>query len=182
MTCFHTTTVLLLLVAAPLTASAATVYQCEDASGQRTFQDRCPPGTKVVMESRYGRPEPAAAGGAQDAAIGPVTLYVVPDCESCEEVREFLQLREVEFEEVNVADDVEMQNRLKKVSGQLRVPTTVIGGRAVIGYNRGELAAALTGGDETGTAESPDDSDAEEGFEEEAEEPEALEEFLEDEA
>ena len=154
---------LCLLLAAPFAANAVTVYQCENESGERTFQDRCPPGTTPVMETRYGAPAPAAsAAAAEPGEAEPALLYVVPNCDSCEQVREFLQFRNVTFTEVDVADNVEMQEQLKQQAGQLRVPAIVIGGRAVVGYDRSALNAALAGAGYAVGGEAPAEAGAEE--------------------
>jgi glutaredoxin len=130
----------LLLFAAP--AAAVDVFLCEDAQGSKSFHDRCPPGTKPVDHRSY-----RAAGGSDPGTTRqPVTLYMVPNCDSCDQVREFLAVRNIRPVEKNVATNAALQEELKQRAGDLRVPVTVIGDRVVGGYNRGELLDALAAG------------------------------------
>lgn len=124
------------------TARAVAVYECEDANGNRTFQDRCPPGTKQV-EKKDIHVGTGSTGKSAASSIGPLTLYVVPDCDSCEQVKEFLAVRHLSVVEKNVNDNVDLQNELKEKAGDLRVPTLLVGDQVITGYNRTSLLAAL---------------------------------------
>jgi glutaredoxin len=106
-----------------------------------TYQDRCPPGTTSVSEKDY---RVKGGDGAAASPSGPLTLYVVPDCDSCKQVEEFLALRGISVEQKNVNDDIELQNELKEVAGDLRVPVLVVNDDVIVGYNRGELISALS--------------------------------------
>jgi len=120
---------------------AVTVVECEDADGNRTFQDRCPPGSTEVASKRIATG--TGGGGEGGPAIGPLTLYVVPNCDSCTQVKEFLSVRRLSVTEKNVNDDIALQNELKEKAGDLRVPTLLVGDSVISGYNRAELLAAL---------------------------------------
>ena len=130
----------LFLCAGPV--RAVQVYECEDANGNRTFQDRCPPGTTQV-EKKDIHTGTGTAGNEAASKIGTMTLYVVPNCDSCEQVKEFLAVRHLSVEEKNVNDNVDLQNELKEKAGDLRVPTLLIGDQVITGYNRTSLLAAL---------------------------------------
>lgn len=121
-------------------AWAVQVVQCEDDSGNRTFESACPPGTKQVGEKNYGTNAPATAESQAELSA---VLYVIPDCDVCTQVREYLTFRQVSVSEKNVRDDVTLQNELKERAGHLRVPVTIIGDTVVTGYKREELAGAL---------------------------------------
>ncbi len=133
-------TAILLLVAGP--ATAVTVYQCEDENGSRTFESACPPGTTPVGERDYGS---AAALAVEEESEAPpeITLYVVPECEACTQIREFLDLREIPYSTRDVSNDAVLQLELRKRAGELRAPTVLVGEKAVVGYNRTALIAAL---------------------------------------
>lgn len=119
---------------------AVTVMECEDDLGNRTYQDRCPPGTTPVDQKRY-----AVSTSADEGAVNlSATLYMVPDCDSCDQVREFLQIRNIPITEINVSDDFNLQEELKeKTGGDLRVPVLLLGEKVLSGYNRTELLQAL---------------------------------------
>jgi glutaredoxin len=134
----------LAVVAGPV--GAVTVYQCEDSQGNRTFESACPPGTTEVQQKDYVSPgEPTAAaedlGPAPD--LPPVTVYQVPDCESCAQMREFLEFREIPYTTKDVKDNLDLQVELKTRSGDLRAPTALVGDQAIVGFNRTALLAAL---------------------------------------
>jgi glutaredoxin len=131
---------LVALAAAP--AWAADVFQCEDDKGNRTFESHCPPGTKPVDQRSYS----ADGGPAPESARATVTVYLVPNCDSCDQVKEFLSVRNIRPIEKNVADDIKLQEELKSRAGDLRVPVTIIGDRVINGYNRSEMLAALESG------------------------------------
>ena len=123
-------------------ASAVTVFECEDDKGNRTFESACPPGTTKVQQKDY-----AANGGdgAEETSgeLPEVTLYLVPECETCIQTRDFLTARDIPYTTKDVKSDFALQEELKKRSGELRAPTVLIGEKAVVGFNRAGLIAAL---------------------------------------
>ena len=116
------------------------VYECEDAEGNRSFHDRCPPNTTQLAEKQYS--VKAGAPGKTDLAV--LTLYVVPDCDTCQQVREFLSVRSIAFNEKDVNENIELQTELKEKAGNLKVPALVIGEQVVTGYERNQLISVLT--------------------------------------
>lgn len=129
------------LVALP--ALAVTVSQCEDDKGNRSYAEFCPPGTKRVNEKEYATSTKFEQAEKKKLEV---VLYSVPGCELCTQMREFLTVRQVPFTEKNVNDDADLQNELKKKAGTLKVPTLIVGDKAIVGYNRGAAAAALVEG------------------------------------
>lgn len=125
-----------------LQASAVSVYECEDEEGNRTFQERCPPGTTPIQEKKFLTGEKEKATSTVDINA---TLYSVTECDSCQEIREFLTFRGISFTDKNVSDNLELQNELKDVAGELKVPVLVVGDTIVKGYNRTEILNALKG-------------------------------------
>jgi glutaredoxin len=121
--------------------AAVKVVECEDEEGNRSFQSACPPGSTVVDEKRILTGE-HTADKAVSADVS-ATLYSIPECDSCDGVREFLQNRGIAITEKSVNEDIENQNELSELTGTLKVPATVIGEKVVTGYNRSELMAAL---------------------------------------
>jgi len=121
-------------------AHAVSILQCEDARGNKTFQDRCPPGTKQVGQKDYNITAPAVSSTSK----GPLTLYLIPGCDTCDQLKEFLSIRQLQFTEKNVADDINLQNELKDKAGELQVPVLVVGDKVLSGYNRTALLQTLT--------------------------------------
>ncbi|MGR8920395.1 MAG: glutaredoxin family protein [Gammaproteobacteria bacterium] len=125
-------------------AAAVTVVECVDAEGNSSFRDTCPPGT-----TKKGEKQLRGLGGtkemsiAQVAASNPVTVYVVPECDACDLVRNSLSSREIPFKEVDVQDNAELQQELKSIAGGLTVPAIVVGDDVLTGYSRDAIDGAL---------------------------------------
>ena len=141
MKCARPIAFILFLVAYCSTAAAVEIYRCKDSQGSITFQDRCPPGSTPVGEKNYST---ATGTAAPVQPSGPLTLYVVPDCDSCKQVEEFLKVRGISVAEKNVDKNIDLQNELKKVAGELRVPVLVVKDKPIVGYNRQALLKALS--------------------------------------
>ncbi|MCS3902992.1 glutaredoxin [Methylohalomonas lacus] len=132
----------LLAVTGP--AVAATIVQCEDADGNRTFEASCPPGTtQVEKKSYYTGPKDTAPDLETLKAERPVVLYRVPTCEACDAVSNYLDNRGTPYSEKNVSDDAELQEELLSISGELSVPVVTVGEEMVAGYNRPMLSDKL---------------------------------------
>ena len=126
-------------------STAVTVVQCEDAEGNRTYQESCPPGTSVVEKKQiYTGPKQTGPDMEALKANKPVTLYRVETCEACDMVSDYLQERGVPFSLKNANDDVEVQKELREKTGELSVPVVTIGDDAVVtGYNKSGLKEKL---------------------------------------
>ncbi len=129
------TTVFLSLMA--IQGWAVIVYECEDDQGTRTFESYCPPGTTPIHEIIYQTKVP------DESVEIVVTFYSIPECAACDEVRELLQLQGVSVTEKNVNENIEVQNELKELTGDLRVPLVLIGETQIAGYNRSKLESEL---------------------------------------
>ena len=135
----------MVLVSIIYPAHADKVLQCKDEEGNISYQEFCPPGTTAVGEKQYGRKNKTSAESETTNADISATMYVVPDCDTCDLVREFLEFRKISVTEKNVNDSLEVQNELKDKTGSedLKVPVTFIGENSVTGYDRQQLQAAL---------------------------------------
>lgn len=67
------------------------------------------------------------------------TIYTTPTCHFCKLTKAFFAENNVEFEEKDVAADVEARQEMVEMSGQLGVPVTVIGDNVVIGFDKKTL-------------------------------------------
>jgi glutaredoxin len=126
------------------TTAAVKVVECEDEQGNRSFQKVCPPGSTMVSEKKLatGKGEATKAISSSSSNIQ-ATLYFVPDCEACDEVKSYLKNRNISITEKNASEDVSIQKELTELTGTLKVPVVVIGEKTITGYNRSELKATL---------------------------------------
>ena len=145
------TRVLAVAAAATCLAAAAqsTLYRWVDKDGKVHFTDvPPPPDAKNATQKRYG---PGVVDVdvpfATQAAVrkNPVMLYVVPNCEPCARGRELLANRGVPFSERDAMANVETQQALKKLTGDLNVPLLIIGESRIKGFEEGSWNAALDG-------------------------------------
>lgn len=124
--------------------AAVKIVECEDEQGARSFQRNCPPGSKMVGERNYSTG--ANSGSTTDRKTGNIsaTLYLIPNCDVCQDVKDFLSARNIPVSEKNVKDNFELQEELKeKTGGDLQVPVVVIGTDVIKGYQRNTLLKAL---------------------------------------
>ncbi len=134
---------LLVSVAVSIPSFAAVkIVECEDEDGNRSFQKTCPPGSRQLYEKKIST---GTRSADEDAAAVDIeaTLYLIPDCEACEEVKEFLSARNIPVTEKNVSEDIALQGELTDLTGALQVPTTVIGDEVLTGYSRSSFLEAL---------------------------------------
>lgn len=129
----------MLLCALSTAGHAVEIVSCQGSDGRIGFYQRCPPGTVQVGSQSY---RSHSGGGDPNSKIR-ATVYAIPECDSCVEVKEFLSAHNISYDEKMVHEDIEVQNELRDVSGSLSAPTTVIGQEIVKGYNRDKLMSAL---------------------------------------
>ena len=72
-----------------------------------------------------------------------VILYVTPTWPYCTLVREFLSLHDVEYEEKDVAADVQAREEMLALTGRLAVPVLQVGQEAVVGFDKERISALL---------------------------------------
>lgn len=144
------TLLFILFVSATMYVGAAVkVVECEDETGARSFYKTCPPGTTRVGSKKL---RTGVGDGATDNSDNlSAVLYLVPNCDTCEQVKEFLNIRNISVTEKNANEDLEIQNELTELTGGLKVPTTVIGDQVLSGYNRQDFLTALKAIGYTGT-------------------------------
>ena len=143
-----TITALISLLFLSMNISAAVkIVECEDEAGNRSFQKVCPPGFTTVNEKTIstGGKSKSEQYTSTFKLKKSATLYVIPECDTCDEVREFLNDNEVSISEIDVSSDYEVQTKFEAIAGSLRVPVTVIDGKILHGYNRAEFKSALEG-------------------------------------
>lgn len=74
-----------------------------------------------------------------------VTLYAVPECPRCEEVRQLLRERNVPFTEIDVRTDPVALHRTMVFSGAPALPAIDVDGRVVVGLDRESVEELLDG-------------------------------------
>jgi len=72
-----------------------------------------------------------------------VEVYSTPTCMYCNLLKDHLKANDVEFTEVNVAEDAEKRAMLVEKSGQMGVPVTLIGEEVIVGFNKDKINELL---------------------------------------
>ncbi len=78
-----------------------------------------------------------------------ITVYTSNNCGYCVMVKKYLDMKGASYSEVNIETDPVRQKEMMELSGQQRVPVTIIeqddGARDIsVGYNLTALSAALS--------------------------------------
>ncbi len=63
-------------------------------------------------------------------------VYTAPECPHSKKIKNFLLENNVDIEEKCVFDSADAFEELKKVTGQMVIPVTIIDGDVLIGYDR----------------------------------------------
>ena len=72
-----------------------------------------------------------------------VKLYSTPTCPYCHMAKDFLKEKKVEFEDINVATDVEGRNEMVEKTGQMGVPVILIDGEYIVGFDKDAIEDAI---------------------------------------
>jgi glutaredoxin-like YruB-family protein len=72
-----------------------------------------------------------------------VKVYSTPICPWCHRVKEFLKENNVEFEDINVAENREAAQEMIEKSGQMGVPVVEIDEEIIVGFDEAKLRKAL---------------------------------------
>ena len=121
--------------------SAVDVVICEDNEGNQSFHQACPPGTNLIEKKKLSTGKDTST--EVDLGKLNIVVYTIPDCTTCEEVIIYLKSRDVPFNEIDVSNDYETQQKVTELTGKLSVPITVIGEEYILGYKREKIASVL---------------------------------------
>ena len=72
-----------------------------------------------------------------------ITIYSTPTCHFCHLAKEYFKSKNLAYEEVNVAGNIEKQKELVAKSGQFGVPVIMIDNKMIIGFDRPRINQLL---------------------------------------
>ena len=72
-----------------------------------------------------------------------VILYTTPTCTYCKSAKAFFEEHGVNYEEIDVSQDIQKAQELIEKTGQTGVPVIEIDGEIIIGFDKRRLAKAL---------------------------------------
>jgi glutaredoxin len=116
-------------------AAQAQLYRWVDEQGKVHFGDAPPPRAKDIKKGATPPPPAEQFELAAARKNNPITLYSAPECgPTCNDARALLNKRGIPFTEISVTDNEKIE-QLKKVSGEVRVPTLLVGTTVQKGYS-----------------------------------------------
>lgn len=72
-----------------------------------------------------------------------VTIYSLPTCHTCHEIKEFLSKNNVSFTDYDVSSDEARKKEMIEKSGQMSVPVIFVDEEMVLGFDRPKLGQLL---------------------------------------
>ena len=72
-----------------------------------------------------------------------IKVYSTPTCPWCAKLKEFLDEKKVEYENIDVSVDHEAAKHMMEKSGQMGVPQTEINGKFIVGFDKDAIEAEL---------------------------------------
>lgn len=133
---------------ATFNAQAIKLYKWVDSEGKISYQGQPPPPGQKYEEKSFTEEgvntQTSIDLKREQAAISaPATLYMTQECGSCELVRKVFDLHAIPYLEVDVENDIEAQEGLKKLTGALRIPSVTIGDKVISGFDRNKIEDIL---------------------------------------
>lgn len=73
-----------------------------------------------------------------------IKVYTTDSCPWCVKAKNYLKSKNIAFEELNVAEDMDARQEMVQKSRQMGVPVLDINGTVVIGFDKTAIDTALT--------------------------------------
>lgn len=73
-----------------------------------------------------------------------IKVYTTDSCPWCVKAKNYLKSKNIAFEELNVAEDMDARQEMVQKSRQIGVPVLDINGTVVIGFDKPAIDTALT--------------------------------------
>jgi len=72
-----------------------------------------------------------------------IKIYTTPTCAYCKMAKEYFKSKGLDYEEYNVATNIEKQKEMIDKTGQFGVPVIDINGKIIIGFDRTKINELL---------------------------------------
>lgn len=73
-----------------------------------------------------------------------IKVYSTPTCPWCKKAKSYLESKNIPYEDINVATDLEGREEMLNLSGQSGVPVLDLCGSIVLGFDKQAIDDALT--------------------------------------
>lgn len=72
-----------------------------------------------------------------------IKIYTTATCPYCKKLKAYLQMKGIQYENIDVMEDIAGREEMMKLSGQQGVPVANINGEIVIGFDKHAIDEAL---------------------------------------
>lgn len=72
-----------------------------------------------------------------------VKVYSTNSCPWCVKAKQYLKSKNVDFNEINVSEDMDGRKEMVSLSGQMGVPVLNIDGSVIVGFDKAAIDSAL---------------------------------------
>jgi len=72
-----------------------------------------------------------------------IKVFSTKFCPYCVTLKQFLKQHDIEFEDIDVSEDIEAQEEMIKKSNQMGVPVVDINGEIVVGFDKEKICKIL---------------------------------------
>jgi len=72
-----------------------------------------------------------------------VKVFSTPTCPWCKKVKDYLKSNNVEFQDINVAEDVAARKEMFQISNQMGVPVVQIDDKVILGFDKDAIDETL---------------------------------------
>lgn len=72
-----------------------------------------------------------------------ITIYSTPTCPYCQQAKTYLKDNNVDFADIDVANDNEKAQEMVEKSGQMGVPVIDIDGEIIVGFDKEKIDKQL---------------------------------------
>jgi len=72
-----------------------------------------------------------------------VIVYSTPTCHFCHMAKDFFKEKGIEFEDFDVAKDLDKRKEMLEKSGQMGVPVILIEDQIIVGFNKPKIVELL---------------------------------------
>lgn len=72
-----------------------------------------------------------------------VTIYSTPTCHFCQAAKAFFSENNVEYTDINVAEDAEKRQEMVELTGQMGVPVIKMGEDVIVGFDEAKVKGIL---------------------------------------
>ena len=72
-----------------------------------------------------------------------IKVYSTPTCPWCHKLKDYLNEKKIEFEDIDVSENQEAAKEMVEKSGQMGVPQIEINGKVIVGFDQEAIDAEL---------------------------------------